>query len=228
MRAKPPSRYINAGRARRLIFSKQPVFATRAQRRCDVRGCRDEESRRVKKRERPAGLNRRDGTWSCVPAERSRPSWVIQLFFLTPTSKLLFLLSRLEDLDRVKKKSQVSYCSLGDKSSNECGTNLERAEQALVYAHHGTCVVELATVVGGTEQSDELTLREELVAIFYDLMGTANEVHVVLLQETGDHVGTKCEGHTTVVFAPASDILVGIGPQKITQQTAIGNLKMVC
>lgn len=109
------------------------------------------------------------------------------------------------------------------------GTNLERAEQALVYAHHGTCVVELATVVGGTEQSDELALGEELVAIFYDLVGTADEVHVVLLQETGDHVGTKCEGHTTVVFAPASNILIGIGPQKVAQQTAIGDLQvMVC
>lgn len=118
---------------------------------------------------------------------------------------------------------------MGRYQSSGRGTNLERAEQALVYAHHGTCIVELATVVGGTEQSDELTLGEELVAVFYDLMGTADEVHVVLLQEAGDNVGTKCEGYTTVVFAPASNILIGVGPQKVTQQTAIGNLQvMVC
>lgn len=164
-------------------------------------------------------------------AERSRPSQVIYSF-LTPTSKLLFLLSRLKDLvggrRRNHKLAQHLYYTpvSGEKrSSSGCGTNLERAEQALVYAHHGTCVVELATVVGSTEQSDELTLGEELVAIFYNLVGTADEVHVVLLQETGDHVRTKRKGHTTVVFAPASNILIGIGPQKVTQQTAIGDLK---
>lgn len=60
-------------------------------------------------------------------------------------------------------------------------TNLERAEQALVYAHHGTCIVEFATVVGSTEQGDELTLGEEFVAIFHNLVSATDEVHVVLL-----------------------------------------------
>jgi hypothetical protein len=61
------------------------------------------------------------------------------------------------------------------------GTNLEGTQQALVDAHHGTSVVELATVVGGAEQSDQLPLGKELVAVFDNLMGSANEIHVVLL-----------------------------------------------
>jgi hypothetical protein len=162
-------------------FSKQPVFATRAQRRCDVRGCRDEESRRIKK-ERPAVLK-------IVEMEHGRGSAAREteldhLIFLTPTSELLFLLGRLENLHKGNEKvSSVLVMQLG--GNHQVGgcvcTNLERAEQALVYAHHGTCIVKLATVVGSTEQGDELALREELVAIFHDLMGTADEVHVVLL-----------------------------------------------
>lgn len=35
--------------------------------------------------------------------------------------------------------------------------DLERAQQALVDAHHSTGIVKLATVVGSTEQGDELT-----------------------------------------------------------------------
>jgi len=34
--------------------------------------------------------------------------------------------------------------------------NLERAQQALVDTHHGTGIVKLSTVVGSTEQCDEL------------------------------------------------------------------------
>lgn len=103
-------------------------------------------------------------------------------------------------------------------------TYLERAEQALIYAHHGACIVKLAAVVGCTEERNELTLREELVTIFHDLVSTANEVHVVLLQEARNHVGAECERHATIVFAPASDVLVGVGPQQIAKETAIRDL----
>jgi hypothetical protein len=102
--------------------------------------------------------------------------------------------------------------------------NLERAEQALVHAHHGTSIVKFTTVVGCAEQSDELALGEELVAIFHDLVRTADEVHVVLLEESGDDIGAKSERNTTVVLAPASNVLVRIGPKEITQETAVGDI----
>ena len=60
-------------------------------------------------------------------------------------------------------------------------TYLERAEQAFVDAHHCTCIVEFTAVVRCTEQCDKLTLRKELVAVFYDLMSTTDQVHVVFL-----------------------------------------------
>lgn len=103
--------------------------------------------------------------------------------------------------------------------------DLERAEQALVDAHHRTSVVELAAVVGRREKSDELALAKELVSVLDDLMRAADEIHVVLLQEARHHVRSECEGNTAVVFAPASDVLVGVGPKQIAEKTAVGDLR---
>lgn len=56
-------------------------------------------------------------------------------------------------------------------------------------------------------------------------MRTADQVHVVFLEESRDNVRPKGERHATVVLAPACDILVRIGPQKIAEQAAIRNLR---
>lgn len=111
------------------------------------------------------------------------------------SSELLFLFSRLE--------------------------NLERAEQTLVDTHHGTRIVELPAVVRCTKQGNELAFGEELVSVLDHLMGTADEVHVMFLQEAGNHVRAKGEADTSVVFAPASDVFVGVRPQEITQKTTV-------
>lgn len=113
-------------------------------------------------------------------------------------SELLFLLSRLEDL--------------------------ERAEQALVNAHHGSRIVEFTTVIGRAEQCHQLTLGEELVAVFDDLVGTTDEIHVVLLQESRHHIGPKGKRDTSVVLTPAGNVLVGIRPEQVAKQTTIGNI----
>ena len=105
-------------------------------------------------------------------------------------------------------------------------TNLEGAEQALVHAHHGAGIVELAAIVGGAEERHELTLGEELVAVLDDLVSTADEVHVVFLQEAGDDVWAKGERDTAVVLGPAGDVLVRIGPEQIAEETAVGDLEV--
>ena len=101
---------------------------------------------------------------------------------------------------------------------------LEGTQQTLVDAHHRTCVVEFTAVVGCAEQCDELTLREELVTIFYDLMRTTDEVHVMLLQEARNHIRSEREADTSVVLAPPGDILVWVGPEEIAEKTAVGDL----
>ena len=102
--------------------------------------------------------------------------------------------------------------------------NLERAEQALVDTHHGTGIVKLATVIGSTKEGDELALGKEFVSVLDDLVGSADEIHVVLLQEARHDIGAKRKRHTTIVFAPAGNVLVRIGPEEIAEETAVGNL----
>jgi hypothetical protein len=55
-------------------------------------------------------------------------------------------------------------------------------------------------------------------------MGTADEVHVVLLQEARHNVWAKGKADTSVVLAPPSDVLVGVGPQQIAEETAVRDL----
>lgn len=50
----------------------------------------------------------------------------------------------------------------------------------------------------------------------------------MFLQEARDDIGAEGERDTTVVFAPAGDILVGIGPQQIAKETAVGDLQGTC
>lgn len=51
-----------------------------------------------------------------------------------------------------------------------------------------TCVVKLSAVVGGREECHQLAFREEFVAVLDHLMGTTNQVEVVLSQEFCDNL----------------------------------------
>lgn len=55
-------------------------------------------------------------------------------------------------------------------------------------------------------------------------MRTTNQVHIVFLEEAGDNVGAKGETDTSVIFAPTGNVFVGVGPQKIAEQTTVGDL----
>ena len=52
--------------------------------------------------------------------------------------------------------------------------HLEGAGEILFDVHHGSTVVELSTIVGGREDSDQLLLCEKLVSVLNDLMCAAN------------------------------------------------------
>ena len=83
----------------------------------------------------------------------------------------------------------------------------------------------LRTVVGSAEDSNELSLCEELVSIFNDLMRTANEVEIVLLEEFFYNVCTEGERNASIVLAPTGDALLGIRPQQIAQKASIGHVR---
>lgn len=55
-------------------------------------------------------------------------------------------------------------------------------------------------------------------------MRTTDQVHIVLLQKSGNYIRAEREGHTTIILAPSSNILIGIGPEEVAQETAVGNV----
>lgn len=56
------------------------------------------------------------------------------------------------------------------------------------------------------------------------LMGTADQIQVVLVQELGHHLRAKGKRYTPVILPPAQNILVWVRPEQITQQTLVRNI----
>lgn len=102
--------------------------------------------------------------------------------------------------------------------------DLEGAHQSLIDTHHGTGVVKLSAVVGGREERDELALGKELVSLLDDLVGAADEVELLALQEGIHNVGTKGVRDTTVVLTPSGDLAVRVGPEQVAEETVVGDI----
>lgn len=94
---------------------------------------------------------------------------------------------------------------------------LKRAHKSLVDTHHSTSIVEFTTIVGRREKSDQLTFGKELVAVLDDLMGATYQVEVVFVKKLGHHFDAERERHASIVLAPASDVLVRVGPEQIAE-----------
>ena len=57
------------------------------------------------------------------------------------------------------------------------------------------------------------------------LVCPANEVKVVFVEELGDSVAPKGERDASVVLPPPGDVLVGIGPQEVAQETRVWHVR---
>ena len=55
-------------------------------------------------------------------------------------------------------------------------------------------------------------------------MSSANQVQVVSVEEFGDHVSSECEADSSVVLSPSLDILVGVRPEQITEESGVGDI----
>jgi hypothetical protein len=102
--------------------------------------------------------------------------------------------------------------------------DLEGAHECFIDAHHCSSIIEFAAVVRCGKEGDELSAGKEFVSVFDDLMRAANEVQVVLVQKLRDNVLPERERDTPIVFAPSVNLLIGIGPKEITQETSIGDI----
>jgi hypothetical protein len=68
---------------------------------------------------------------------------------------------------------------------------LEGAHEVFTDAHDGPRIIKLAAIVWGRKDGDELAVALELVPVLHDLVCAADEIEVVLVQETLNHVGAK-------------------------------------
>ena len=75
------------------------------------------------------------------------------------------------------------------------------------HDHHGPQVPLDVAVVGSAEEGDQLTLGEELVPVLHHLVGPADQVEVVLVEELGRHLRSERERHAAVVLAPTHRVL---------------------
>jgi len=55
-------------------------------------------------------------------------------------------------------------------------------------------------------------------------MGPANQIEIMLVQELGNDLTTECEADAAVILAPASDVLVGVGPEQIAEEALVGHI----
>merc|ERR1712187_160523 len=52
-------------------------------------------------------------------------------------------------------------------------------------------------------------------------MCSNDEIHILFLEKAAYDVWSKYERNTTVIFLPTCNVLVGVGPQKIANQTCV-------
>lgn len=63
-----------------------------------------------------------------------------------------------------------------------------------------------------------------MVAVFDHLVGPANEIEIVFLQELGNLIRAEGVRDAPVVLAPASYVGVRIRPKEVTQETLVGDV----
>ena len=93
----------------------------------------------------------------------------------------------------------------------------------LVDVHKRSVVLELPAVVRRSEDGHQFPVPVELVPFFDDLVCAADQVYVEILQEFLNNVLAEGVADASLVFAPALDVGVGIGPEQIAKQALVGH-----
>jgi hypothetical protein len=90
---------------------------------------------------------------------------------------------------------------------------LERAHEGFVHTHHSAGIIKFAAIIRSAEQRDELPPSKEFVAVFNDLVRSANEIQVVAAKELSNDVLAKRERNTAIVLPPPNYVFVWVRPQ---------------
>jgi len=103
--------------------------------------------------------------------------------------------------------------------------NFEATLEIITNVHHSPRVIELPAVIRHAEYSHEGPVRLELVTVLDDLVGAADEVEVVGLEELVDDVVAEGVGHTAGVAAPAGYRGVRVGPEEVAEEALVGDVR---
>eukprot|EP00804_Cyclotella_cryptica_P010309 CCRYP_012225-RA/>CCRYP_012225-RA protein AED:0.31 eAED:0.58 QI:0/0/0/1/0/0/2/0/519 len=103
--------------------------------------------------------------------------------------------------------------------------NLKTAHKCVINTHHCPRVIKLAAIVWRRKQRYQLPPCEELVAILHNLMGTADEIQIMPIQELRHNIFPEREGNTAVILPPPVNILIGITPKQIAQQARVRDVR---
>ena len=79
----------------------------------------------------------------------------------------------------------------------------EFAAKVFLYVQNRSIIIELTTVVRGRENCDKFSFGIELIAIFHNLMRTANQVYFMLLTERIHNCFIKLVAYTSIIVSPA-------------------------
>ena len=146
------------------------------------------------------------------------------------------LLCRFEDLEAAHQRLIHAHHSTGVieltailTTEQESETKRRKSERRAHVAEAGLaalvarccCACLLFAYIWCAEYGDESSLCKELISVLDDLMRSAHEVEVVLLEEFGHHIAAERERHTSIVLTPAFDVLVRIAPQQIANDARI-------
>lgn len=125
---------------------------------------------------------------------------MLSLLILDPpvTFKQIFLLSRLYDF--------------------------ELAHQVLVHYHNCCGVVPFTVVVRRGKYCNQISVRKKFVAVFDNLMSSANQIEIVLVVEFFYNISSEGVGYTSLVFSPCGDILIRVTPEQITYKSTIRDI----
>lgn len=93
----------------------------------------------------------------------------------------------------------------------------ELADERVVDDHNRCCVVPLAIVVRGREYSYQSSVCKELITILYHLVGSTNQVDVMLFIEFLNDIPPKCMAYASFVVAPGHYVFVWITPKQVTK-----------
>ena len=140
---------------------------------------------------------------------------------------------------RLSSLGLVGWRSLWSQTVSSCASpagarwvggaqDRETAHERVINGHQGAAVVELSTIVRRAKDRAELTAAEELIAIFDDLMRSANKIYIVFLKELLDDSLAKCVRDTAVVLSPARLSFLWIGPKQVAEEAIFGHFCWPC